>query len=407
MRAALLSLSSGPTAVRGGRTAPPSAVACVVLAVVAALLAVPGAAPASATTRAPAAVVLPRADGTPTAIAGMTMRAGRLALTGTQTTRLTVAVHLVDPDGIRPTRYGLEDISLPCPCVVVEAQTSAGARYRATPQALGYRYVPLRLTSGTAQDGTWTGTATLGAGDAAVWRPTLITAGDLVAPFTDTPFAWSPFVALPASVTRNAWVNLHGSDWPVLSVVVPTTVIDVGTAYTVRGRVLLSRSRVPVTGLRLVLEKMYCSPELHVVPATAVRTSSTGRWSLGSTALAATWCAFWGQDALGLPLLWAGDWEVHQRATLTVSTSAHRVASGSAIVVSGVMRPAEGDDLWVYLQRYAAGTWRNEARMQHSLSGRYTFRVVHSSMTGLYRVRVANGYQYLGRTSPTFTLRWG
>ncbi|HET7901847.1 MAG TPA: hypothetical protein VFL59_11720 [Candidatus Nanopelagicales bacterium] len=359
----------------------------------------------AALTAAPAtAAVHPLVSTVPTSISSLSLTSGTTSLAGAQLTTLTVRLHLVDPDGVVPRSGVSMDRGWNCPCVVLESQTSAGAPFRASPQAVGMRLMSLTLESGTSTDGVWTGRTFLGAGDAGFWRATGLDAGDFQ-DTTDQPYPVS-FVAMPADVEASAVVNLRGYDWPLMRVTVPSAITVVGQRFVVTGSIATSRTRRPVAGLRIVLGTgAMCTP-LDACAGTAVRSTSTGGFALSSTDFHSTWAALWAQDANGFSVGYASAQRRHVRSTVTVGSHLTSVRAGTALKINGHVTPW-ADDLGaahLVLQRYYSGTWHNVGTTSAYLGG-YALKAFPPRGSWMYRVRVLTGYDCFGTSSPTFTLR--
>jgi len=360
--------------------------------------------PASAATSARTGSTVSAASTVPTVLESMSLATTATALTGAQLTTMTVSMHLVDPDGVVPRGGSLADRGWNCPCVWLESLTSAGANFRASPQATGGRLVSLTLTSGTATDGVWVGRTILGAGDAGIWRPTSLDAGDFVST-SQEPYA-SSFVAVPADITTATALNLRGYDWPLLTVRIPSAVTVVGQRFVITGTAMSSRTHRPVAGLRVVLGAgLMCSPLDHCV-GTAVRTSSTGAFALSSTDFHRFWSALWAQDAQGFPVNFVQAQRMHVRYAVSLGAIRTSAKAGSSLSVFGHVTPWV-DDLGaarLVLQRFYSGTWHNVGTTS-AYPGGYTLKAYPPRGSWQYRVRVVTGYDCIGTYSRTFSLR--
>jgi hypothetical protein len=184
----------------------------------------------------------------------------------TQVKYVTVSLTLVDPDGIEPVSVDYGDESISCPCVVI------GHVLRPVPTSRSARVVHLHLASGTNTNGVWTGRFAVGAADAGFWRPTRMAAGDIVA----TDIAGPGLTGVPAP-RNQVTVNVRGYDWPRAWLGTP---VKTGANYVVRGGVGLSRSAVPVAGLRLEI-RLGCEQFIQNLGAyrNVVRTSTRGLYA--------------------------------------------------------------------------------------------------------------------------------
>lgn len=209
----------------------------------------------------------------------------------TQVQFVTVSLTLVDPDGIPPSGYqghATHPGAVTCPCVKLQNVNVVEPRSRTD------RPVSLHLTSGTNTAGVWTGRFALGAADAGFWRPVAMMAGDFQ---VDTPFGVEP-VAVPAPWNQ-VTINVRGYDWPRAWLGTP---VASGSRFVVHGGVGLTRSGLPVGGLRLEIWNQCGTDVLTQLGThgfrTAVRTDPRGHYAYAVTAsqLKANWggvCAAW------------------------------------------------------------------------------------------------------------------
>jgi hypothetical protein len=186
---------------------------------------------------------------------------------------VAVSVTLVDPDGIPST--GVDMIGpLNCPCVVLY-NTSDPWPYRSR----SIRAVTLHLTSGTRTNGVWSGRFAVGAADYGLWRPVNMAAGDI---HGQNQYDEETVTSVPAP-WNTVTVNVRGYNWPRAWLGTP---VASGSRFVVRGGVSLTRSLMPVAGLRLEIRPL-CGEENQSLTGapngaywrTAVRTSSAGRYA--------------------------------------------------------------------------------------------------------------------------------
>ncbi|RKS73929.1 hypothetical protein CLV35_2425 [Motilibacter peucedani] len=112
--------------------------------------------------------------GPATTVSSVALGSARVSLTGARVRLVPVSVHLVDPAGVqRHPASTDEERSTSCPCVRVEQPFGGASGGRAA------RTVVLRLTGGTAQDGTWSGTFPVSAQDAGTWLVRSLIAGTI------------------------------------------------------------------------------------------------------------------------------------------------------------------------------------------------------------------------------------
>lgn len=227
----------------------------------------------------PTGVLAPAQAATPTRMTAFTMTPAVSSPTGFGSTRVTVSTHLVDPDGIAPSTAVFDGITLAeCPCV----QVSLITRTR-IPQRMFY-HVPLRLTSGTTTDGTWTGQFSLGAGQTGHWRAEII-AGDFGVPLILDPggqpplFEHSAFEALPSPFT-NVGVDIRGTNHPVIGLL--SVVKQANGRYLVKGKAYRFTTRTPIINTRLVITGD-CNAIIETHPIIAVRTNNIGVYAVSLT----------------------------------------------------------------------------------------------------------------------------
>jgi hypothetical protein len=141
------------------------------------------------------------------------------------------------------------------------------------------RAVTLRLTSGTSANGIWSGRFAVGAGDYGIWRPEGMAAGDIVGLDNhDQPVPGG----VPAPWNQRT-VNVRGYDWPAAWLGTP---VPSGSRFLIRGGVRLTRSLMPVVGMRLEIRTL-CQANMSDNGApnsingirTAVRTNAAGRYA--------------------------------------------------------------------------------------------------------------------------------
>ncbi len=344
---------------------------------------------------------------TTTQVAGITMTLSPGTLTGTQTATLTVHVHLVDPDGVAPTDCGIADRGYgPGPCLYLTSFDASGNRASASTQAVGGKLVHLSLDpGGTLQDGTWSGTAGMGAVDTGTWRPTQITAGDLIAP---PDIFYNTLVPLPKAITDSTAVTLKGRNWPILSLQLPAAgSVRAGQLFTVRGTVRLLTTRTPVKGALVRVGWGICGP-LEFGRTSVVRTNAAGAWSLRTRVVAADWCGLWGRGSLFPPLEYKAVHRAFSRATVTTHVGTHTLALGHSSAITGVVAPATdpaAGSVKVVLQRFHGGSWHQvDTGLVSFPSGRYRLLATPPRGTWAYRVSVPAGYSYTGALGHRFSV---
>ena len=145
------------------------------------------------------------------------------------------------------------------------------------------RAVTLRRTSGTSTNGIWSGRYAVGAGDHGIWRPEGMSAGDIVGHDPATPPPGDEVEAAVPAPWNTRVINVRGYDWPAAWLGTP---VPSGSRFLVRGGVGLSRSGMPVAGMRLEIRTL-CqanmsgngAPNSIVGIRTAVRTNVAGRYA--------------------------------------------------------------------------------------------------------------------------------
>lgn len=226
------------------------------------------------------------AGGPSTQLLAATLDGNRSSISGTFLATFTVSLHLHDDNGISPTVGASNgDESINCPCAKLDTVDSNGKSTAAAhlSRAINERFVALHRTSGTAQDGWWTGTTTVGAAGFGHWQLTGVNAGTLVGG-TDANNG-SPGFATIDGAGYGAVFDLAGKHWPVLTIAEPAHPVTYGLAYIVRGTARYSDTKAPIADLKLAIAQgdpfqWPLSPGLH-----HVTTDSNGRWSIRLSAL--------------------------------------------------------------------------------------------------------------------------
>lgn len=195
-------------------------------------------------------------------------------LQNTQVKYVTVSLTLVDPDGIPSRAVGMIG-PLDCPCVVLYNTSDNHWPHRSR----SIRAVTLHLTSGTNTNGVWSGRFAVGAADYGLWRPDTMAAGDI---HGQDQYGDDTVTSVPAPWNQ-VTVNVRGYNWPRAWLGTP---VPSGSRFVVSGGVSLSRSLMPVAGLRLEIRPL-CGEENQSFTGapngayvrTTVRTSSAGRYA--------------------------------------------------------------------------------------------------------------------------------
>jgi len=197
-------------------------------------------------------------------------------LQNTQVKYVTVSLTLVDPDGIPSTGVDMTG-PLNCPCVVLYNASDPWPH-----RSRSIRAVTLHLTSGTRTNGVWSGRFAVGAADYGLWRPGNMAAGDIHGHNPADPPDSEMVTGVPAPWNK-VTVNVRGYNWPRAWLGTP---VPSGSRFVIRGGVSLTRSLMPVAGLRLEIRPL-CGEENQSLTGapngaywrTAVRTSSAGRYA--------------------------------------------------------------------------------------------------------------------------------
>ena len=213
---------------------------------------------------------------TPTQLTNLSFSWSGGLLARTQVKFVTVSLTLVDPDGIPSKNVDNSDGPIGCPCVVL------GNFNRVEPRSRYSRAVTLHLTSGTNKSGVWSGRFAVGAADAGFWRADVMAAGDIVGHNITTPPPGDETVTGVSAPWNQVTVNVRGYDWPRAWLGTPA---PSGSRFIIRGGVGLSRSAMPVAGMRLEIRTL-CQGNQSTTGApaptlmrTAVRTDSAGRYA--------------------------------------------------------------------------------------------------------------------------------
>jgi hypothetical protein len=312
-----------------------------------------------------------RAAASDTHVVGATLTASRTTLSGLQTAVLTLSVHLTDPDGVevqgatfddRPLQYGM------CPCGAVAA-------------ASGSRAIELRLSSGTAQDGWWSGTTRIAADEPGTWTLTYLIAGTYVSgdPYGD----WRPVDGAALGATA----NVRASHWPVSTASVPRPPVPYSSSWVASGRVTWSDTGAPIPNLRVLVDarisNAYWLP-LWLQP-TAVRTDANGVWKLGTTTASAGARVFlvaenFARDSGETPR-WQGD---VMRSSIRFSqhylVRLSKSRSGGWVTLTAVVTPLQLTP--VRFQRRTSSGWVTEAQVTRS-DGHYA--TLHTQRSACWR----------------------
>ncbi|NHC16122.1 hypothetical protein [Motilibacter deserti] len=338
---------------------------------------------------------------TPTRLESLTVSPTATTLQRAELAVVRVTAHLVDPDGVTARRELVApDRSEACPCVTVEQPRRVEA------QAQPWRSVPLRLTSGTAEDGIWQGSFALGAASAGTWTVTGIAAGDLrveePGPYGTNLVPVAPLVDTAPTFT------VRGVDWPRLTLTLPRATVDAGDAYVLRGTARYARTGRPAAGVRLSVRHTLCDvlDGYGGVEAADVRTDANGRWSLRSRVVAGNWCVWLGEHEGSLePVSLASRTRAFVRAVATAEALHARVDVKEVPVVRGRARPS----LPVVLERWTGRAWQPDGETVPGPDGDYTVSGTPARPgTTTYRVRVlGDPYVARGTVTDAVTVRVG
>ncbi|NHC15000.1 peptidase associated/transthyretin-like domain-containing protein [Motilibacter deserti] len=370
----------------------------------AALPAVPALAALAAAALVPAApaAALEPPPGTETRLESLTLAPADTSLTRGELSTVRVRAHLVDPDPggvqVKGAAVGPDQWLPSCPCVSV---TFSG---RSRSQAWNGRDVPLKLASGSAQDGVWEGSFVVGAASAGRWTATRIVAGDLWRP-EDGPYD-NNLVSLEPLVPELPSFLVTGTDWPLLTLQLPKAPVRAGSRFVVRGTARYATSRKPAAGVRVTVrrEMCYSVDGAGGVVVGSARTNAQGEWALATREASGSWCARVG-DVAGVlePVSQVAETRAFVRAVVTARAAAASVRLGRTVNVTGKVTPALG----LQLERLSGRTWRRVAAAYAQNDGTYKVALKPTARgTGTYRVRaLTDPYRALGSASPTFRVR--
>jgi hypothetical protein len=322
-----------------------------------------------------------------TGVVGASLTADQTVLSGSQRATLTVSVHLTDPSGVQPASgaffsYDQSGVYLTCPCALLSVRTIDGLTIPSSTQATGLSVpVSLSLASGTAQDGVWSGTLSVGAISAGEWTLTQVIAGALQR---------DPEPCLPCAQgypvngrALGASVNITGSNWPVLRINAFPPRVAYGSPYVVSGSVYYSDSGAPVPGFGV--DAAVGLDFLGVLPSAAVhhlRTDSNGRWSLTVRGGVPTAFVGYGAHRVNAGFV-AYDALKARTPTSSVAYWVVRVSASSARVPATLTATVSKDANSLILQRRTGTTWAQVSSGSPYSTGIVRFRITHA---GSYRV---------------------
>jgi hypothetical protein len=328
---------------------------------------------------------------TATVLAGAALTLNQPSINGAQLGTFTISLHLRDPGGVQPSE-GVSNANklMLCPCVRLETVDSSG---QALPwhqgQAMNIRAVSLTLASGSDQDGTWTGTTTVGAINHGHWQLTGVDAGSLHS--NSGPNGLPSWQAVNGAA-YGATAQVPGTTWPVLTINKPTTTVPYGSSYRLTGKAYYAFNRAPAAGIRVGVS----DEDPDVWPLAPVyhyaTTDKNGNWSV---------VADDPTDRIGV---------IFGAASVATSSSTHDVQYVSVLVISarpihwvvGVTTGTSGTlhtiavqlrphlPTQLQLQRHDSDGWHVVATHVSASNGRFTFS---TSRHGTWRVRALLGGQ--------------
>jgi hypothetical protein len=322
----------------------------------------------------------------PVAIAGGTtltaasLTASSTTLTKAETATLTLTVHLVNPGGVDSRQLpALPDFrDAWCPCAEIQVVDDTGQPLPPQQGESDVRYLFLGLVGGTATDGDWSATTSIGAINSGHWQLTELLTG---AP------GWQPV----DGSAYGAVVGIDGADWPVLTIDPPARVVSDGLPFAITGRAVYVDG-TPAADIPLfVLDAMLSDYDGLVYPGLrSVVTDSNGRWMASSTFRSAIKGVFFDASSLQSPIqpypsyVQSAEWAQTSATSTWVrwspSFTVIDVGSARDLVISGLVAGAP-----IQLQRKTASGWSAAGHALASRQGAFRF-VVHSP--GVYRMRV-------------------
>jgi len=178
------------------------------------------------------------ADPPPPTLVDVQLSRTAVTVSGLRTVEVTVSVHLVDPAGVAET----SNPEIPAPWPLVGLTRTSGRSTSGAPQSV---YRDLDLTSGTAQDGTWTAKLLVPSTYEGTWQVSYLAAqdGDGGSLFVDP---------RTAGITRTLTVT--ATHQPSLSFgFAPAVVVGAATSVAVKGRAVDADTGAPIAGLLLTL----------------------------------------------------------------------------------------------------------------------------------------------------------
>jgi hypothetical protein len=324
-----------------------------------------------------------------TTVVGASIASSATSLEGLQTATLSVSVHLQDPAGVSTVSaagpYYMSSVTLPCPCAIVAPVLEDGVAETYSYPAIDSRVVVLALTSGTPQDGTWSGTTTIAAMNQGRWTVTQLSAGSLHPAGATAPVAWTPVDGL----ALGAQVAVAGANWPELTLRLPPGVVAYGAPYTVNGHVALVGTGVAVPDLPVTL----AAGDYSLVATgkrRIVHTDPGGNFSVSQITPTLGWSALIETSQVSPTLaVWQGAAQAVQLPRFVTDGFLVRYFARLQAARSGADRlltvhfAPKVRGAVLLLQRLSGGQWTQQRR--RSAGNTSTFRfVVHAG--GTYRV---------------------
>ena len=320
---------------------------------------------------------------TGTTLAGATLTADRTAVSGVELATLTVTLHLQDAGGVdQAPGYIGSNVSATCPCAELQTVDPNDPE----PPGIGaqdLRAVVLTMTSGTAQDGEWSGSTAIGAPGQGHWQLTGVIAGTLRQPDNETP-SWRNV----DGASYGQAVQIIGSHYPIVTISTPTALVPWPKQYQLSGRATYTDTKAPIAGLTLtVLTRFNGQWPLPTAETAQVTTDNDGYWSLSTNAADGASLVVFGADRVSQSDPNAGVQYTSQAQTGRLccrwDVSITTTRSGTTRYIN--VRFSRGASARLRLQRRTSNGWTSVVERTGPTTGTFRFST-HTA--GLYRVRV-------------------
>jgi hypothetical protein len=201
-------------------------------------------------------------------LSGFRISSTTVSVSGLATTDVTFSADLSDPSGVYGATTG------GAPAVLLLRTTAPGPGGPLAQIGSGQQEVRLSLTSGTATDGTWTGTWHVPSTSAGTWDAVNVFAQDTLFNIGGT---------TPASLPADHVVAVTGAHQPILRLTTAPRFVGYGGDVTLAGSITDVSTGLPYPGVELTVGLGTTSDcRISGIPAThaTLRSRTDGTWSL-------------------------------------------------------------------------------------------------------------------------------